>query len=74
MEEKNHSINRTDETTRTPNVREDSQQASTEQGNSGDTGLTPTQLNNIQRSPTQHATTGTQTKPFVTGTDSDGQL
>lgn len=74
MEEKSHSINQPNERTRTPDVSGESNNPVTQQDNSGDTGVTPTQLENIQRSPTRHATTGPHTKPFVTGTDSDGQL
>lgn len=74
MDNKTHSINRTDEMTRKPDVSGDSKNPPTPEKSNEDTGLTPTQLENIQRSPTRHATTGTQTKPFVTGTDSDGQL
>jgi hypothetical protein len=78
MEEKSHSINRTDNATRQPDTSGSSANTSdNNQQNEGneDVGLTPTQLNNIQRSPSQRAAgSGAGTKPFLTGTDSDGQL
>ena len=79
MEEKKHSINRTDDMTRQPDTSGGSANtsANTNDQNEGneDVGVTPTQLNNIQRSPSERGLgSGARTKPFITGTDSDGQL
>jgi hypothetical protein len=78
MEDKSHSINRTDNISRVPDTSNNTANTSgNTQGGDGseDTGVTPSQLNNIQRSPSSRGLgSDSVTKPFVTGTDSDGQL
>lgn len=77
MEDKKHSINRTDNMTREPDTSSGTGSSNAPEDNSKneDVGLTSTQLHNIQRSPSSRgAGSGATTKPFITGTDSDGQL
>jgi hypothetical protein len=79
MDDKSHSINRTDNISREPdtsgaaaNTGNNAQEGS--EGNE-DVGLTPNQLNNVRRSPSSRGMgSDSITKPFITGTDSDGQL
>lgn len=78
MEDKSNNSNRPDNTNREAADQNAANATGNQTGNNksdDDGGLTPGQLSNIQRSPSSRsAGAGSAAKPFITGTDSDGQL
>jgi hypothetical protein len=74
MEEKKHSINRTDEMTEETGTSGTTGSTSSSGEGNDDTGITQTQLNNIRTNPSDRAAGSGGSRPFITGTDSDGQV